>query len=516
MRATSLGHAGILIETEFGSIVCDPWFEPAFLGSWFVFPRNDRLSEDLMERVCNAPYLYISHQHGDHLDEVFLRNRMNREARVLLPGFPTRELERQLSRLGFHTFIRTTSGVETEITPGLRVAIHVESAISDGPGGDSAIVVSDGTSRLVNQNDCRTGDLGALVSHGPVDVHYLQYSGAIWYPMVYDMPIEEKRVLAKAKVESQFARAERYVQSVNARAVMPSAGPPCFLDPELFHLNMIEPDDVSIFPDQTVFIDRLTALGIERPTVNVPGTCVTVSDDEITVENPMPLGEVMRPFTKKLEYLREYQADWSDWLDAQRSSWPKPTDGLVERLQTWWEPLFILAPTLRTAIGGNCRIISGDLDVLIDFGRGEVRNYDGGPVRYRFDIPRPLLELVVQDKSVDWSNSLFLSCRFGAWREGEFNEFLYNFFKSLSVERMRRAEEEAKRRTGVTGDRSEEIELGGFVMQRKCPHRSADLSEFGVIEGDFVVCTLHGWKFRTSDGACMNAEDRSLSIRRKV
>ena len=30
MRATSLGHAGILIESDHGSIVCDPWFVPAF------------------------------------------------------------------------------------------------------------------------------------------------------------------------------------------------------------------------------------------------------------------------------------------------------------------------------------------------------------------------------------------------------------------------------------------------------------------------------------------------------
>ncbi len=43
MRATSLGHAGILIETDAGSILCDPWFVPAFFGSWFVFPRNDQL-----------------------------------------------------------------------------------------------------------------------------------------------------------------------------------------------------------------------------------------------------------------------------------------------------------------------------------------------------------------------------------------------------------------------------------------------------------------------------------------
>ena len=56
MRATSLGHAGILVETDGGSIVCDPWFLPAFLGSWFPFPRNDRLSDDLRERIEQADY----------------------------------------------------------------------------------------------------------------------------------------------------------------------------------------------------------------------------------------------------------------------------------------------------------------------------------------------------------------------------------------------------------------------------------------------------------------------------
>ena len=43
----------------------------------------------------------------------------------------------------------------------------------------------------------------------------------------------------------------RYVENVDARAVVPSAGPPCFLDAELFGLNMIDGDELSIFPDQT-------------------------------------------------------------------------------------------------------------------------------------------------------------------------------------------------------------------------------------------------------------------------
>ncbi|MFM2114830.1 MAG: hypothetical protein RI908_571, partial [Actinomycetota bacterium] len=121
---------------------------------------------------------------------------------------------------------------------------------------------------------------------------------------------------------------------------------------------------------------------------------------------------------------------------------------------------------------------------------------------------------VLGEHAVDWSNSLFLSCRFVAWREGAFNEYLYNFFKSLSVERIDRAEAEAKRRLGSLETPSEEIQIADFTLERYCPHRKADLSVFGRLEGNEIVCTLHGWRFRTDDGRCVNAEDRRLQVRR--
>ncbi|MDQ3542303.1 MAG: MBL fold metallo-hydrolase, partial [Actinomycetota bacterium] len=227
MRATSLGQAGILIETEQASIVCDPWFLPAFFGSWFVFPRNDQLGDDLMDRIEHADYLYVSHLHGDHFDEPWLADHIRRDIQVLVPGYPSRELDQRLRALGFTNLVRTVDGEETDLGDGLTVAIHVETSITDGPGGDSAIVVSDGTSRLVNQNDCRTTDLDKLAAHGPVDLHWLQYSGAIWYPMVYEMDDDTMRHLVDAKVDSQLTRAMRYVESISARAIVPSAGPPC-------------------------------------------------------------------------------------------------------------------------------------------------------------------------------------------------------------------------------------------------------------------------------------------------
>ncbi|MDP9464673.1 MAG: Rieske 2Fe-2S domain-containing protein [Actinomycetota bacterium] len=515
MRATSVGHAGILIETVDGSILCDPWFLPAFFGSWFVFPRNDRLSGELMERIEHPTYLYISHLHADHLDEPWLAGHVDRNTTVLVPGFPTRELERRIRSLGFDNIIRTTDGEELTLGPHLRIAIHVETSITDGPGGDSALVVSDGTARLVNQNDCRTDDLDALRAHGPVDLHWLQYSGAIWYPMVYDEPPQRMRELVDAKVASQFARAMRYVEAIGAAAVVPSAGPPAFLDPELFRFNVITGDELSIFPDQRSFMSRLAAAG-HRGLLTIPGTIIDVSTDSITVAHPMADEAVSEIFDHKADYLYQYQADWMPWLADMHRRWNPPSTDLLTTLKAWWEPLLAMAPTLRRGIGDCCLLHAGSLAVVIDFPNGEVREFAGEEYAFRFEIQRELVETVVAQRAVDWSNALFLSCRFRAWRSGAFNEYVYNFFKSLSPERMRRAEAEAKWRLDPQRDEmaGEEIRIGDYIVERLCPHRQADLGVFGEIDDGELVCTLHGWRFDLETGRCSTADDRTLRIRR--
>jgi UDP-MurNAc hydroxylase len=515
LRATSVGHAGILIDTLDGSILCDPWFLPAFFGSWFVFPRNDQLSAELIERIVHPTYLYISHLHADHLDEPWLTEHVDRSTQVLIPGFPTRELERKIRSLGFENVIRTNDGEELSLGPNLRIAIHVETSITDGPGGDSALVVADGTGRLVNQNDCRTDDLDALRAHGPVDLHWLQFSGAIWYPMVYEETPKRMRELVDAKVTSQFARAMRYVEAIGAKAVVPSAGPPAFLDPELFGFNMITGDELSIFPDQRSFLSRLSAAG-HRGVLAIPGTSIDITTHSIDVTHPMSDESVAAIFDDKSEYLHRYQADWMPWLADMHSSWKQPSTDLLATLKAWWEPLLAMAPTLRNAVGARCLLRAGDLEVIIDFPYGEVREYIGENYGFRFEIQRELVETVVAQGAVDWSNALFLSCRFRAWRAGPFNEYLYNFFKSLSPERMRRAEAEAIRRLDPNREdlAGEEVRVGDYVVQRLCPHRLADLSVFGEIDDDEFVCTLHGWRFDLETGRCFTADDRKLRIRR--
>ena len=59
MRITFLGQAGLFVETRAGSILCDPWVNPAYFGSWFPFPANDGIDP---KAIGNPDYLYVSHR----------------------------------------------------------------------------------------------------------------------------------------------------------------------------------------------------------------------------------------------------------------------------------------------------------------------------------------------------------------------------------------------------------------------------------------------------------------------
>src|SRR5271170_4277707 len=141
MQITCLGHAGLHIETRGGTILCDPWKNPAYFDSWFVFPDNSGLD---WERYGKADYLYVSHLHKDHFDPQNLREHVSREATVLLPDYPVPDLRAELEKLGFTKFIVMPNGKEVELN-GMRVMVQALQAPVDGPLGDSSLSVSDET-----------------------------------------------------------------------------------------------------------------------------------------------------------------------------------------------------------------------------------------------------------------------------------------------------------------------------------------------------------------------------------
>lgn len=70
-------------------------------------------------------------------------------------------------------------------------------------------------------NDARPVDLDVLAEEfGHIDVHMLQYSGAIWYPMVYDMPARAKEAFGTQKRQRQMDRCRQYIAQVGATWVI--------------------------------------------------------------------------------------------------------------------------------------------------------------------------------------------------------------------------------------------------------------------------------------------------------
>ena len=159
---------------------------------------------------------------------------------------------------------------------------------------------------------------------------------------------------------------------------------------------------------------------------------------------------------------------------------------------------------------------AGDEDVLVDFLEAEVRAWDGDEsYQYLLDLPRPLVEWCVERRAVDWSNSLFLSMRFSAWRPGDYCEELFSFLKSLNPERLAVLENYLATKQAATPT-DDEISIGDYMVQRRCPHKGADLGRFGEVDGCVLTCSMHGWQFDLETGECLNHADHPITARRSA
>jgi len=510
VRITGTGHASMRIDTPAGSILCDPWVNPAYFASWFPFPDNAGLDWD---RLGDVDYLYVSHLHRDHFDAVHLDRFVNKRATVLLPEYPTSELRDQLAALGFTNFLETKNNEVVELDGGLKIMIQALTSPTDGPIGDSSLWVEHDGVRLLNQNDARPTDLSVFAELGHVHGHLLQFSGAIWYPMVYELPAAARTAFGKQKRDRQMDRTVRYIDDLKASHVAPIAGPPCFLDDALWHLNDIHGDEGNIFPDQQVFLDHYASLGYHNGVLLLPGTVWDLTADESSVTHPVP--DVRAFFAGKAAYLAEMRERKRPIIEAEKRTWRHPEIDVVKEMKRRIEPLLEESIYLANGVGGPVRFDLVGYDgetvesVLVDFPAKEVRRAADEKVRYRFRTERALIEHLIHIDEVDWVNSLFLSCRFTAARIGQYNEFVYAFFKCLSEERLQYAE-------GWYAEQkpdAEDVRLGDWIVQRRCPHLKADLTRFGIVENGVLTCQLHGWKFDLASGRCLTSVGHEVRSR---
>lgn len=501
MQITFLGHAGFLVETSHALVVTDPWLSPhgAFDSAWMQFPRNHSLAPLVREKLEHSPkerFLYISHEHKDHYDPDFLETLCRRDFTVVLGRFRRAALLEAFSAYGARRVITCEDQQEVHFKGG-----YLKLYLTDtGTNRDSALLVQAEGHSFLNLNDCKVHDrLPALVAEeGPIDVFTAQFSGAIWHPTCYDYSREAYAEHSQQKRASKFEAVARAIETLKPRAYLASAGPACFLDPALFHLNL---EPVNIFPRAPELFSylhhRLTG-GAPRLVEPMPGDVLDAASAQLVSLAPERVSD-----ENVVQYLQAYATLQAPlFRERQRNRLREEVElihgRLREELSNKLEAFSLAERVSMPLYLSLVELPTRWLKVDFQARRVEEVAQVEEPSRYTLEVRAADIERVLA-RQLNWEDFL-LSFRFRASRAPDrYDATLHNFLAS-EVEDLRAlcdstlATEARRERTTVSA--------GGkrYSVNRFCPHQGADLKEGWIEEERYLVCPRHRWRFDLHEG----------------
>jgi L-ascorbate metabolism protein UlaG (beta-lactamase superfamily)/nitrite reductase/ring-hydroxylating ferredoxin subunit len=516
---TGLGHAGLRIDAPGIRLLADPWVSPtgAFLGSWFPFPDNAHLAGPLLEDV---DVVVVSHEHLDHMDLAYLQG-LPLEVPVVVPRYPSTVMQRRLGQAGRTRVVVLDPWQRYPIGRGddWLTVIPEQCPMSH----DAAVLVSVAGRAVLHANDARIslGQVRRAMDEvgGDIDLMGVQMSGASWHPVCYDYEDDDRERISESKRVGKFKAVTRLVRSVQPRLVMPYAGPPCFLDEDLFEHNS-GLHGSGIFPDQGEALRWLQERLPHQPaTYLLPGDSVALADPPVVLRDRHWAGfSLEAPAPARRSYLERYAERRRLAIDQVWAENPEPSgdSGLAEQFKSHFESLGTLSSyflarinmTLRFDVSGPA---GGTWDVHI--GPEEVHvNLEGGgcEATYLLQMDARWLEGVVSGRT-RWEE-LLLSLRFSARREPDhYNDYLVGLLKHADLAALRAVEEFETTRDPL--DRFELEDDGRRVLvSRYCPHAGEDLTETAVVSNGVLRCLGHNFEFDLTTGECLNARCEPLVV----
>lgn len=507
MIITSLGHAGLELDHRGARLQMDPWLSPmgAFQASWFQWPDNSHL----FDRLAVPQAVAISHEHLDHVDPWWLA-RLPKNTPVYVPRYPLGVVCKKIlaSRL---TDIREIGPwQEIEVIPGVHLSFVTERSPLNH---DAAMIVRTAEHVLVNTNDARLcplqlREIRAKVGH--IDLLALQGSGASWYPMAYHYSAEQKKQLSLRKRMAKLGYVLQAIRAAEPGLALPFAGPPAFLDPELFHLN--QEMEEGIFPDHEQVTNWLLSRDLENVRFLYPGDRLVLSTREIE-RDPHWSGF---SYQDRDRHLAAYAGRRQAQIAAVKAPYPLPETNLWPSFRAYFEELLTYSPYFNAKIGmkvGFEVLGPGGGNWSVDFRPQSIGVHDNlEGIEYKYTFESRWLPSILE-RRVGWED-FFLSCRMRAWRDPDlYNDYLLGILKfadPAALAAVEAWETTPRDQQTITVRSSNRI----FEVQRFCPHAGQDLLEVGEIHpGDIIRCNGHHFEFDLASGACVNGKAQPLATR---
>lgn len=512
MQITYLGHAGFMVETLHCLIIMDPWLSPmgAFDSAWFQFPRNHHLAALVQEKLASTHkdcYLYISHEHKDHYDRPFLESLQCRNFTLVLPKFERTELVRSLSGYRCNNLIACEDQQTIQLADGY-MRLYVDDSEMDR---DSAIVVRADGYTFLNINDCKIHDRLAEIQDdvGHINVFSAQFSGAVWHPTCYDYPRKTYEAISSRKMFSKFEAVARAIDTLRPDAYFTSAGPACFLDPDLIHLNF---ERVNIFPRASKFIAYLNKrlrhvqVACHEP---MPGDVYDVSKREFVVLSKERIAKA-----NVEAYIHHYANLYEPYFACRRTECTTETlDALYQRLR---EVLLLKLEQLklrdRIKIPLYFRLKDRPEKILkVNFQEKRIEYVSEITEKNHYAITVPSWEIArVLDGRLTWED-FTLTFRMRLNRDPDVYHVIIHGFLMMEAEDMDRFCEKVLRAEHDQTRALFEVNGRRYSINRFCPHQGADLTKGWVEQGRYLVCPRHRWQFDLQQEGKCTMNDHSIS-----
>lgn len=253
MHTTWIGHACLMVETQQGTLLTDPWLVDPCLYNVVVHQCRPALSVDTLPSV---DVLCITHAHYDHFDPRTLQH-LSKTALVIIPPSPLRRLEQKLRALGF-TRIHTLPYWQTVDACGMSITAVPSQNIPEECG----FVIRSGNSTIFHAADSVYWPYARQLVQFDIDVAFVPYTG---WEVSGTVGVDVAR-----QWQPDWEETVRNATSIGARCLVPSSCDQFWSPPSLRWLNdRVHPGR----PDE--FIAAVDAYRAKTPGIKAEAVAMT-------------------------------------------------------------------------------------------------------------------------------------------------------------------------------------------------------------------------------------------------
>lgn len=212
-----LNHATVAFFFNGTTLITDPWlFGPAFMTGWWLSQPS---TEDSIQILKNADYIFISHNHPDHLHSETLEL-LARDKKIIVGNFNSKSTEKYLESLGF-TNIET---LEFNDIYQIDDKYHISILKSGDFRDDSGLYINIGGIEILLTVDANI--LNSLVLPRGINLLMTSFAGgASGFPLCFEnYDLDQKlSVIERNKLAIRTSVAA-YIKATQPKYYMPYAG----------------------------------------------------------------------------------------------------------------------------------------------------------------------------------------------------------------------------------------------------------------------------------------------------